>query len=44
VLEIEVVVEQGLEFFAGEVKKLGFDPAKTTTFEWLEEDHRISHA
>jgi len=32
------------EFFAGEVKKLGFDPAKTTTFEWLEEDDRISHA
>src|ERR1700720_4194464 len=26
------------EFFTEEVKKLGLDPAKTTTFEWLEVD------
>jgi hypothetical protein len=25
-------------------KKLGLDPAKTTTFEWLEVDDRVSHA
>jgi hypothetical protein len=32
------------EFFSEEVKKLGLDPEKTTTFEWLEVDDRISHA
>src|SRR5438128_8742470 len=32
------------EFFSDEVKKLGRDPAKTTTFEWLEIDDRVSHA
>ena len=32
------------EFFCEEVKKLGLDPAKTTTFEWLEVDDRVSHA
>jgi hypothetical protein len=31
-------------FFNEEVKKLGLDPAKTTTFEWLELDDRVSHA
>jgi hypothetical protein len=31
------------EFFSEEVKKLGLDPAKTTTFEWLEVDDRRSH-
>jgi len=32
------------EFFSEEVKKLGREPAKTTTFEWLEIDDRVSHA
>jgi hypothetical protein len=31
------------EFFSGEVKKIGLDPPKTTTFEWLEVDDRLSH-
>src|SRR6266480_4946845 len=26
-----------------ETKKLGLDPSKTTTFEWLEIDDRVSH-
>ena len=29
------------EFFTEEVKKLGLDPAKTTTFEWLEVDDKV---
>jgi hypothetical protein len=32
------------DFFSEEVKKLGLDPAKTTTFRWLEIDDRVSHA
>jgi hypothetical protein len=32
------------EFFNEEVKKLGLEPAKTTTFEWLELDDKVSHA
>jgi hypothetical protein len=32
------------QFFSEEVRKLGLDPAKTTTFEWLERDDRLSHA
>jgi hypothetical protein len=32
------------EFFNEEVKKLGLDLAKTTTFEWLELDDKVSHA
>ncbi|MFN2542097.1 MAG: DUF5069 domain-containing protein [Chthoniobacterales bacterium] len=32
------------EFFVEECKKLGLDPAKTTTFEWLEADDKASHA
>ena len=32
------------EFFVEECKKLGLDPAKTTTFEWLEIDDKASHA
>jgi hypothetical protein len=32
------------EFFSEEVRKLGLDPAKTTTFEWLERDDTLSHA
>src|SRR5690242_1923467 len=32
------------EWFSEECKKLGLDPAKTTTFEWLELDDKISHA
>ena len=32
------------DFFAEECKKLGLDPAKTTTFEWLEIDDRVSRA
>ena len=31
------------EFFSEEAKKLGLDPAKTTTFEWLEVDDKVSH-
>ena len=31
------------EFFSDAVTKLGLDPAKTTTFEWLEVDDRRSH-
>jgi hypothetical protein len=32
------------EFFGAAVRKLGLDPANTTTFEWLEIDDKISHA
>jgi uncharacterized protein DUF5069 len=32
------------EFFSKEARKLGLDPAETTTFEWLELDDRVSHA
>jgi hypothetical protein len=32
------------DFFSKEVKKLELDPAKTTTFEWLELDDKVSHA
>jgi hypothetical protein len=32
------------EFFVKEAKKLGLDPGKTTTFDWLEVDDRVSHA
>ena len=32
------------EFFVEECKKLGLDPTKTTTFEWLEIDDRVSYA
>lgn len=31
------------DFFSEEVKKLGLDPARTTTFEWLEVDDKVSH-
>ncbi|MBO0694936.1 MAG: DUF5069 domain-containing protein [Verrucomicrobia bacterium] len=31
------------EYFSEEAKKVGLDPTKTTTFEWLEVDDRISH-
>jgi hypothetical protein len=31
------------DYFSEEVKKLGLDPAKTTTFEWLEVDDKVSH-
>src|SRR6266571_9218656 len=31
------------DWFAEECKKLGLDPAKTTTFEWLELDDKVSH-
>jgi hypothetical protein len=31
------------DFFSEEVKKLGLEPAKTTTFKWLEIDDRLSH-
>jgi hypothetical protein len=31
------------DFFSEEVKKLGLEPAKTTTFEWLEVDDKVSH-
>jgi uncharacterized protein DUF5069 len=32
------------EFFVEQTRKLGLDPAKTTTFEWLEIDDKVSHA
>ena len=32
------------DFFVEETRKLGLDSAKTTTFEWLEIDDRVSHA
>jgi hypothetical protein len=32
------------DFFVEGCKKLGLDPAKTTTFEWLEIDDKVSHA
>src|SRR5437763_10858417 len=31
------------DYFSEETKKLGLDPSKTTTFEWLEIDDRVSH-
>ena len=32
------------DFFSEEAKKLGLDPAKTTTFEWVELDDKVCHA
>jgi hypothetical protein len=32
------------EFFIERTRKLGLDPEKTTTFDWLEVDDRVSHA
>ena len=32
------------EFFSEQTRKLRLDPAKTTTFEWLEIDDKVSHA
>jgi Domain of unknown function (DUF5069) len=32
------------DFFVEKTKKLGLDPEKTTTFDWLEIDDRVSHA
>jgi hypothetical protein len=32
------------DFFVEAARKLGLDPEKTTTFDWLEVDDRISHA
>ena len=32
------------DYFVQETKKLELDPEKTTTFEWLEIDDRVSHA
>jgi hypothetical protein len=32
------------EFFIEQTRKLGLDPDKTTTFDWLEVDDRVSHA
>ena len=32
------------DFFVEKTRKLGLDPAQTTTFEWLEIDDRASHA
>jgi hypothetical protein len=32
------------DFFVEAARKLGLEPQKTTTFEWLEVDDRISHA
>jgi hypothetical protein len=31
------------DFFSDEVSKLGLDPAKTTTFKWLEVDDKVSN-
>jgi uncharacterized protein DUF5069 len=32
------------DFFVEKTRKLGLDPAQTTTFDWLEIDDRVSHA
>ena len=32
------------DYFVEECKKLGLDPAKTTTFDWLEADDKACHA
>jgi hypothetical protein len=32
------------DFFSEKARKLGLDPAETTTFEWLELDDKVSHA
>jgi len=32
------------DFFSEECKKLGLDPAKTTTFTWLEADDKACHS
>jgi uncharacterized protein DUF5069 len=32
------------DYFVQETRKLGLDPEKTTTFDWLEIDDRVSHA
>jgi hypothetical protein len=32
------------DYFVRETRKLGLDPEKTTTFDWLEIDDRVSHA
>jgi hypothetical protein len=32
------------DYFSAECKKLGLDPAKTTTFTWLEADDKASYA
>jgi hypothetical protein len=32
------------EFFSEQVKKLGLQPEKTTTFDWLEVDDETTHA
>jgi hypothetical protein len=32
------------DFFSEEAKKLGLEPATTTTFEWLELDDKVSYA
>jgi Domain of unknown function (DUF5069) len=32
------------DFFVEQTRKLGLEPEKTTTFEWLEIDDRVSHA
>jgi hypothetical protein len=32
------------EFFSQDARKLGLIPEKTTTFDWLEVDDRVSHA
>ena len=32
------------DFVSEQARKLGLDPAQTTTFEWIEIDDRVSHA
>src|SRR5437867_8741514 len=32
------------DYFVEECQKVGLDPAKTTTFDWLEADDKASHA
>ena len=32
------------DWYAGEVEKLGLDPAKTPLFDWLDADDKASHA
>src|ERR1051325_771547 len=37
-------VPEKREHFAEEAQKLGLDPAKTSTFDWLEADDKASHS
>ena len=40
---VSTIIPKSSDYFSEQVKKLGLDPAKTTTFEWLEVDDKVSH-